>query len=75
MTDGDTNLDDRTQVAVSKIQERISLQLEQNIKSMQTSFDENIGVIQRFFCYENIEGYIIVLYIVVVLINGGIYVQ
>jgi hypothetical protein len=34
MADGDINLDDRTQVAVSKIQERISLQLDQNIKTM-----------------------------------------
>jgi len=60
MADGDINLDDRTQVAVSKIQERISLQLDQNIKTMQQSFDDNIGVIEDRFKANNgqVKGHI-----------------
>jgi hypothetical protein len=49
MQDGDTNLDDRIQVALSKMQERVKLQIDDNLSGLQEHFNSNLESIESKF--------------------------
>lgn len=53
--DGDSNLDARIQVALSKLQEKIKLQTEEGLLEIKDRFNENLDLIETKFKQNNTQ--------------------
>jgi len=53
VTDGDSNLDERIQIVVSRIQERVKSQIDENLLELKNRFNENLDLIENKFKQNN----------------------